>query len=149
MKKILSVLTLGATVLAFSGSALAAKPVTPETVDGVKVVDTAFVKANMGKMKIYDTRKKAEYVDGHLPTATHAYYKEKSKKSAAFDSSKDKPKTKKITQNKSDAIIFYCNGPRCWKSFKFSVVAQRMGYTNVHWYRDGYPAWIKAGNPKE
>ena len=130
------------------GSAVAGKPITPEQFQGVRVVDTAFVKENLGKITIYDVRKKAEFVESHLPGSIHAEYKEKTPKSIDFDSSRDKFKgLKNITVAKSDDLVVYCNGPRCWRSFKAAVSLRDMGYSNVLWYRDGFPAWKKAGHP--
>jgi rhodanese-related sulfurtransferase len=146
MNKVIKIFTVILAVV-FAGGVMAAKPVVPEKVDGVNIVDTAFINQNIGKMPIYDNRKKAEYVDAHLPGAIHAEYKEKTPKSVDFDGSKDKFKgLKHITTNKSEAIIVYCNGPRCWRSYKAAVTLRDMGYTNVNWYRDGFPVWKKLGS---
>ena len=145
MNRVIRVFTVILAVL-FTGGAMAAKPVVPEQVDGIKVVDSAFVKQNIDKVIIYDNRKKAEYIDAHIPNAIHAEYKEKTPKSVDFDGSKDKFKgLKNITKNKDDAIVVYCNGPRCWRSYKTAVTLRDMGYTNVNWYRDGFTEWKKLG----
>ncbi len=125
---------------------MAGKPITPEQFRGIKVVDTAFVKQNLGKIVIYDTRKKAEFVESHLPGAVHAEYREKTPKSIDFDGTRDKFKgLGNITSEKGQELIVYCNGPRCWRSFKAAVSLRDMGYSNVLWYREGFPAWKKAG----
>ncbi len=145
MKKLMSIFAVMLSVV-FAGVALASSPVVPDHLDGVTIVDTAFVKANIGKMPIYDTRKKAEYVDAHVPGAIHAEYKEKYSRSPKGDITTDKFKgLKKITTNKAEAIIVYCNSPRCWRSYKAAVALRDMGYTNVNWYREGFPMWKKSG----
>ncbi len=104
---------------------------------------TAWVKDNYQEMKVFDARKKAEYVEGHIPGAVSAPYKEKSKKAKDFDASKDGLDQKKFP-------VVYCNGPRCWKSYKAAVVLIREGYTKVYWYRNsGFPGWKSQGYPVE
>ena len=44
-------------------------------------------------------------------------------------------------------LVFGCNGPECWKSFKASRAALQAGYTKVYWFRTGVPAWRGSGRP--
>ena len=138
-------------VLVFAGtSAMAEKPLTPESVKGATVVDDAFVKANHGKMKIYDVRKKAEYVESHIAGAISVPYEEKSELAANFDASKDEFDLSKFPSDKNEPIITYCNGPRCWKSYKAAVLLIKAGYKKVNWYRnEGFPGWKSKGYPVE
>lgn len=136
-------------ILVLSMPVMAEKPLTPERLKGATVVTTDWVKANFGKVGIYDVRKKAEYVEEHIKGATSIPYKEKSAKSADFDSSKDKLKIKKFPSDKNAPIVVHCNGARCWKSYKAAVLLVRAGYKNVKWYRDGIPDWKAKGNPTE
>ena len=134
----------------FSGSVQAAKVLTPETIDGVPTVDTAWVVENYKNMVVIDTRKKSEYVEGHLPGALQLVYRGQRKvKTPDFDPSKDRFAINKIPGDKATPIIVYCQGPYCWKSYKASVVLHRKGYQKIYWYRDGYPGWKKAGHPIE
>ena len=66
--------------------------------------------------------------EGHLPGAIMLPYKEKSDKAANFDSSVDKFDTSKLPSDKSTPVVFYCNGDRCWKSYKSSVAAIKAGH---------------------
>ena len=50
-----------------------------------------------------------------------------------------------IIPEKSDPVIFYCNGPSCRRSDNAVVIAVDCGYTEVYWFRGGIEAW-KAGN---
>jgi rhodanese-related sulfurtransferase len=150
MKKLIACLVAAVFVFSLGGLAFAEKPETPSSISGAKVVGDEFVKANYSKMKVFDVRKKAEYVEAHIPGAISAPYKEKSGKTPDFDASKDKMKIEKFPTNKSEAIIVYCNGPRCWKSYKTTVLLVRAGYTNVHQYRNnGFPGWKSKGFPIE
>jgi len=144
----LALLSIMAIFLSAS-SALAAKPLTPDSIAGGSVVDDAWVNSNYQKAKVYDVRKKAEYVESHIPGAISAPYKEKSKKVADFDGSKDKLDLGKFPSNKNETIIVHCNGARCWKSYKAAVTLINAGYTNVKWYRDGFPGWTSKGFPVE
>jgi len=51
----------------------------------------------------------------------------------------------RLIPEKSDPVIFYCNGPSCRRSDDAAVIAVGCGYTNVYWFRGGIQAW-KAGN---
>ncbi len=146
----LTLLTVCVMMVAFSGNALAVKPLTPETIQGVTVVDDAWVKENLERYQVFDVRKKAEFIEGHLPGASWNHYREKSAKSPDFDETEDTFDLSKFPSDKSARIIVYCNGPRCWKSYKASVLLVRAGYTNIHWYRNGgFPGWKAKGYPVE
>jgi len=128
---------------------MAGKPATPESVKGATVVDDAFVKANHGKIKIYDVRKKAEYVESHIAGAISVPYEEKSALAANFDASKDHIDLSKFPSDKKEPVIVYCNGPHCWKSYKTAVTLVKAGYTKVNYYREGFPSWKAKGYPVE
>lgn len=74
-------------VMLITHSAMAEKPLTPEKLDGATIVDADWVKAKLGTVTVFDVRKKAEYVEAHIPGAVSAPYKEKSKKATDFDTS--------------------------------------------------------------
>jgi len=138
-------------VMVFVGStARAEKPLTPESLKGVTMVDDGMVKAEHGKIKIYDVRLKAEYVESHIPGAISVPYEEKSVQATNFDASKDQFDLSKFPPNKDETFIVYCNGPRCWKSYKAAVLLIKAGYKNVKWYRNnGFPGWQAKGYPVE
>jgi len=46
----------------------------------------------------------------------------------------------KVTQ-KVNPVIIYCNGAGCSLSAEAAVKLVKWGYSNVYYYRDGYPAW--------
>ena len=50
---------------------------------------------------------------------------------------------------KDKPIIFLCNGPECWKSYKASRAAIAAGYKHVYWFRGGMPEWELAGERTE
>jgi len=132
-----------------AATARAEKPLTPESAKGAVVVDDAEVKKDHGKVKIYDVRKKAEYVEAHIAGAISVPYEEKSELAVNFDASKDSLDLSKFTADKNEPVTVYCNGPRCWKSYKAAILLVKAGYKNVRWYREGYPSWKAKGYPVE
>lgn len=144
-KTLIVMIFVGLTV----GVANAKKPATPSSLDGVSIVDADWVKANAGKIQLYDVRKKAEYVDGHIPGAINVWYHEKSKKTADFDASKDRFDLAKFPSDRNVPVIVHCNGPRCWKSYKAAVTLIEAGYKNVYWFRGGWPEWKSKSYPTE
>ena len=98
---------------------------------------------------VIDTRVGNEYADAHIKGAKNVPYKEKSAKDAAFDAKDDHFELAKLPANKGAPVIFYCNGPECWKSYKASKMASQAGWTHVQWLRGGYPEWKSRGYPVE
>lgn len=126
------------------------KPLTPTRIPGVTTVNDKWVKANYKKIMVFDVRKKAEYVEAHIPGAISNHYKEKSRKAVNFNFRKDRLNMSKFPVNKNTPIIIHCNGPRCWKSYKASVILKRAGYKKIYWYRNnGFPGWKSKGYPVE
>lgn len=146
MRKVLTVL-VALSLLLISGKVMAEE--TPTSYKGITVVDSDWVKANTGKVKVYDARKKNDFVEKHIAGAIHADYDEKSVKTLDFDSSQDHWDIKKYPTDKNASVVIYCNGPACWRSFKTAILLVKAGYTNVHWLREGFPAWDAKGYPTE
>ncbi len=152
MKKILLSLCV-----VFIGVAFAAKPTTPEPADaagyGAKYISIADAKKLYDNGAVFlDTRKPVEVSKERVKGAKRAFYNEKGgnkNKLPKWDTAKDKFQIENIPSDKGAAIVTYCNGAKCWKSYKAAVTLTGMGYTNVHWMRDGIPAWKAAGNPVE
>ncbi len=134
--------------IGFSSLAFAAKPVTPASTDKTKIVTVGEAKALYDKgVKFCDARKPFEYAQKRVKGAINTYYNEKGgkkNKKVGWDTSKDKFDLSKLP----GTCVYYCNGPKCWKSYKAAVVAQKNGKT-TYWLRDGVPAWEKAGYPVE
>ncbi len=131
-----------------SGMAQAAD--TPATLAGTKLVSAAdVVKLQSSGAVIVDARVASEYAEGHIKGAINVPYQEKSEKVANFDATVDEFNLAKLPADKGAAIVIYCNGPECWKSFKALTAAIKAGYTNIYWYREGFPNWKSKGLPVE
>jgi len=98
---------------------------------------------------VIDTRVGNEYADAHIRGARNVPYKEKSAKEAGFDARQDQFDLAKLPADRQAPVIFYCNGPECWKSYKASRVAAEAGWKKVHWLRGGFPEWKAKGYPVE
>lgn len=106
-----------------------------------KRADLAFVKANAVVPKgdgvtLIDARPAARKYDiGHIPTAINIP-----------DLQFDKLAPAMLPADKSQLLIFYCDGPDCILSHNSAFKAEKLGYTNVRVYAEGFPDWIKGGN---
>ena len=122
---------------------------TPKALPGATVVDLPAMKALVAHGAVLvDTRIEAEYKDKHIPGALWLPYGEKSLKDVAFDGQVDSfPGLARLDRDKN--IVFQCNGPECWKSYKASRTAIAAGYKHVYWFRGGMPEWELAGERTE
>jgi rhodanese-related sulfurtransferase/ABC-type phosphate/phosphonate transport system substrate-binding protein len=122
---------------------------TPKALPGATVVTLPEVKALVDNGAVLvDTRIAEEYKDKHIPGARWLPYGEKSLKDVAFDAHADSfPGLAKLDREQN--IVFQCNGPECWKSYKASKAAIAAGYKHVYWFRGGMPEWETAGERTE
>lgn len=139
---------IGAVGLMAAGGAFASE--TPASLAGATVVDAVKAKSLMdGGAKMVDTRVANEYADAHIKGAINVPYKEKSAKAVDYDASQDSFDLSKLPSDKGAKLIFQCNGPECWKSYKGANAAIKGGYKSVHWFRGGFPEWKGKGFPVE
>ena len=120
---------------------------TPRVLEGVKIVGAEEVADMMRKgVPMFDTRSEEEYRDKHIKGAKWLPYAEKSKKEVGFDAKGDRFDLTGIA-DKNAPVIFACNGAECWKSYKSCVTARAQGFTQVYWFRGGFPEWVAKGYP--
>jgi rhodanese-related sulfurtransferase len=106
-----------------------------------KLVDIEFVKKYAvipvrADVMIIDSRPAARKYDiGHIPGAINIP-----------DTQFDELAPKMLPPDKSMLLIFYCEGPDCVLSHKGAFKAEKLGYTNIVVYTEGYPEWAKKGN---
>jgi len=62
------------------------------------------------------------------------------------DSMFDKLAPSMLPPDKNTLLVFYCDGPECMLSHNSAFKAEKLGYTNIKVYADGYPDWVKGGN---
>lgn len=123
---------------------------TPKELAGAQVIEAKQASDMVAKgVTVIDARAEQEYQEGHIKGALLIPYHEVSAKEVGFDATEDKFDLAKLPQDKSAAMLLYCDGTPCWKSYKASVLAIRNGWKNVYWFRGGYPEWKTAGYPLE
>jgi rhodanese-related sulfurtransferase len=102
------------------------------------IVDVGFVmqhiKVPMAEdVRIIDARpKRAKYDKGHIPGAI-----------SIPDSQFDKM-TAQLPAQKDALLIFYCGGLKCKLSHKSARKAEKLGYTNVKVFAEGFPKYMKV-----
>lgn len=83
---------------------------------------------------IIDSRPRERVYDkGHIPGAI-------SIPDTEFETMSDK-----LPADKASQLIFYCGGLKCMKSHKSAFKAEKMGYSNIKVYAEGYPDWKDNG----
>ena len=123
---------------------------TPKELAGAKVIEAKQASDLIAKgVAVIDARNDADYLDGHIKGALLVPYHEVSAKEIGFDGAEDKFDLAKLPQDKNAAMLLYCDGTPCWKSYKAAVLAIRNGYKNIYWFRGGFPEWKDAAYPVE
>lgn len=122
---------------------------TPSLLPGATVVTASEVSALRDKgVPIVDVRNAKEYQEKRIRGAILIPYNEKSLKDVAFDVAMDEwAGPEKLDREKP--VVFHCNGPECWKSYKAAKVALSKGFKAVYWFRGGYPEWESRGLPTD
>lgn len=126
------------------------KIMTPESLNGAKVVNAEQVQQAMAKgATAFDVRVAAECTEKTIKGAICHTYREKSAKAADFDKSQDQFDLTKLPADKAAPVIFFCNSGDCWRSYKAAVVVRDAGWKNVSWFRGGMPEWNAKGLPTQ
>lgn len=111
----------------------------PPAISGVKEIKGDELKKWVDegkKLVIMDNRGKADYDKEHIKDAVLF---------PVDDLIKDQNLASRF--QKTDVLVAYCNGVKCWRSPATMKLLQSLGYTNLFWYRDGLPDWIKKDFP--
>ena len=124
-------------LFAFAGAAVA--EVSPMEISGAKTVNVTEAKALFDAGVLFiDVRKDSDWEAGRIPDAVQLELKNVfSQETLAAEVEKD------------TEFVFYCNGESCMRSSEASSKAVGWGYTNIHYFRDGFPSWKAANYPVE
>jgi len=135
MNKTFIVLLMSLAMLLAPAHLLAAKKVSPETVDGATTISTAEAKRLFDQgVAFLDVRSNRDWEAGRIPGAVHIELKKKlNEESMAELFARDQP------------IVIYCNSIGCTRSSKASKKAVSWGYQKVYYYRLGFPDWKHHG----
>ena len=97
-----------------------------------------------GSAILLDTRKRAEYVAGHIAGAKNVAPPQGAPESAYVKAVEDL-----LGGDKNKALVLYCNGPNCQASKQLSEQLVGAGFTNVRRYQLGLPMWRTMSGPVE
>lgn len=112
----------------------------PDVLPGTTLVDADWVKQQLDTgtpLAIIDARIDSEFRQGHLPGAVNIF-------DGDFDAERHR-----LPPNKDHPLLFYCNGPKCLKSYDSAKRALAVGYKRIYWFRGGVPEWTRQGFPLE
>jgi rhodanese-related sulfurtransferase len=128
-------------VLVFFSSGVSAveKPYAPENIPGATSISAEQVVElilSNPDMIIIDSRKKTEYLKGHIEGAINILNTE-----LALDD------LETIAPDRTQALLFYCNGARCLRSSDSINKAIDWGYTTIFWFRGGWQEWTEKRLP--
>jgi rhodanese-related sulfurtransferase len=116
-----------------------AEEVSPETVAGATSVDANTAKSLFDQGILFvDVRKDSDWDAGRIPGAEHLELKKVYDEASLAE-----------LVGKEEAVVIYCNGPKCMRSSEASVMAVSWGFKKVYYFRGGYPEWVAAGLPIE
>ena len=125
--------TLSATLIAGE------KPYAPEEMPGTTIVSAEEVIEMIlsnPELVVIDSRKKTEYIKGHIEGAINILNTELGLEELEF-----------IAPDRNTALLFYCNGVRCLRSSDSLTKAIEWGYTNLFWFRGGWKEWTEKRLP--
>jgi len=115
------------------------KPYAPEEMPGTTIVAAEevieMILANP-KLVVIDSRKKTEYIKGHIEGAINILNTELGLEELEF-----------IAPDRTTTLLFYCNGVRCLRSSDSLTRAVGWGYTNLFWFRGGWKEWTEKRLP--
>ena len=97
-----------------------------------------------GSAIVLDSRKRAEYVAGHIAGAQNVAPPEGSPPAAYVEAV-----SRLVNGDKAKALVLYCNGQFCQASRTLSAQLTEAGFTNVRRYQLGIPMWRALNGPVE
>ena len=135
MKIFVFILSIAAHTMLAAGE----KPYAPESMPGTTIVSAEevveMILANP-KLVVIDSRKKTEYVKGHIEDAINILNTELVLEGL-----------ESVIPDRSAPVLFYCNGVRCLRSSDSITKAVDWGYTKVFWFRGGWKEWTEKRLP--
>lgn len=115
----------------------AEKGLSPLVVPGATTVDAKMANALHAQGAVFvDTRNRGLWDLGHIPGA-HLLDLASDFDEQALES----------VVGRDEPVVVYCEGPKCLRSSEACVMAVDWGFTEVYYYREGFPSWKAAGHP--
>jgi len=122
-----------------SSSTTFAADLSPQTINGATTVDTTKAKQLFDQGALFvDVRRDSDWDSGRIPDALHLELKKVFSQQSLLEEAAI-----------NDPIVIYCNGEKCLRSSKATILAVKWGFKKVYFFRDGFPAWKQASQPIE
>lgn len=126
---------LPAVMLVSFADAMAAKKISPESVQGATTVSTQQAKQLFDKGVVFlDVRSNRDWDAGRIPGSSHLELKKVYSQQALA-----------AIAQPDEELVIYCNSTGCMRSSKACAKAVSWGYNKVYYYRLGYPDWQANG----
>lgn len=120
--------------------------VSPTSVNGAITVDAAKAHEQWQQRAWFiDPRKPAQYESGRIPGAISIEYDPDPKQSSGLSDQLLTEATLSAEVPKGEPVVFYCNAKGCDRSSWAAALAVEWGWKKVYYFREGIPAWTKAG----
>jgi rhodanese-related sulfurtransferase len=103
------------------------------TVNADKVI--GLIESN-AKLIIIDNRRMEDFKAGHIENAKRI-----------LDTDLSVEKLAELVPQKTQPVLFYCNGVKCGRAAKAVELAVKEGYTTVYYYALGMDEWKAKGLP--
>ncbi len=119
--------------LFFFGVAPAEEYESPDTIQGSTRVDAeSLISLARGnpELVIIDSRIQADRRQGYITGSINLP-----------DTDTNCESLQSVIAKKDNAALFYCNGPKCRRSYRAVMIAKACGYTNIYWFRGGMEEW--------
>jgi rhodanese-related sulfurtransferase len=113
--------------------------VSPESIDGVIKVDAEGLieeVTRLPELVLIDSRIPADRIEGYIENSI-----------SLPDADTNCTALAKVVPELHTPVLFYCNGIRCGRSAKASVIARDCGYSNLYWFRNGMEEWQEKQYP--
>lgn len=140
LKKMLAALLFAAcVVLSVPTQANEPEIRSPEFIDGVNKVNAEGLIQLLGQLpnlRIIDSRLTANRTFGYIEGSV-----------SLSDSDTNCDSLSKTLSEKSQPVLFYCNGPKCGRSAVAVEIARECGYNALYWFRGGIEEWREKGYP--
>ena len=135
MKIVAFILSIAVCTILVAGE----KPYAPESMPRTTIVSAEEVIEMIladPKLVVIDSRKKTEYVKGHIEGAINI-----------LNTELELEGLESVIPDRGTPVLFYCNGVRCLRSSDSITKTVGWGYTNVFWFRGGWKEWTEKRLP--
>jgi PQQ-dependent catabolism-associated CXXCW motif protein len=122
--------------------------ITPQTLDGIRTIGTQELARSLKQdgFVLIDVMGLFETIPGAKTMLNSGVVRDNANDDASFE--KRFAGLLQIFQpDKTKPVAFFCSSRNCWLAVNAAMRAQKLGYSQVIWYRGGIESWKAAGLP--